>query len=154
MLDCEVTHGAKTVCRQMHVKYIHPKLQERPLVYYVGTSFEDITNTAVCLGAYLMLEHGYSPMEAMKPFLRIRGCPLKGFRDATWAPADFTLDAISCLEGLRKALDQGLLADSPRDFIDGFDCELYDIFDNPATLGLNKVFAVFSAAKKQSFVVV
>jgi hypothetical protein len=111
-------------------------------VYYVGTSFEDMTNTAVCLGAYLMLEHGYSPMEAMKPFLRIRGCPLEGFRDATWADADFTLDAISCLEGLRKAVDQGLITDSPHDFIDEFDCDTYDEQQDPEILNVTQVILI------------
>jgi hypothetical protein len=127
------------VRREIREKYTHPKLQERRLVYYVGTNFEDMTNTALCLGAYLMLEHGYSPLEAMKPFLRIRGCPLQGFCDATWAEPDFTLDAISCLEGLRKAVDQALLTDSPRDFVDEFDCDSYDELQDPEIMNVNQV---------------
>ncbi len=127
------------VCREIRERYTHPKLQTRPLVYYVGTHSEDITNTVLCLGAYLMLEHGYSPMEAMKPFLSIRGCPLQGFQDATWAEPTFALDAISCLEGLQKALSQGLICESPGDFINDFDCVSYDCLDDPKHLNLNKV---------------
>ena len=123
-------------CRDLRQKYKHPKLQNRRLVYYCGMEPDHITNTALCLGAYLMLEHGFSPKEALHPF---RQLPVYGHRDATWAEPTFVLHAISCLEGLRKALDLGLITRSPASFIDDFDCDLYDACDDPAILNLNQV---------------
>jgi hypothetical protein len=126
------------LCREVRQKYYHPKIQTRPLVYYCNPEPEYVTNAAMNLGIYLMLEHGFSPEDAVRPFARVTPSPLRGFRDATWLAPACTVDVLSCLRGLRKALDTGLLP-SPHNLVDSFDCALYDACDEPSFLNLNQV---------------
>jgi hypothetical protein len=124
--------------REVREKYNHPKLQCRPLVYYCGPQPEHLTNTAFNLAVYLMLEHGLTPEAAVRPFLRVTPSPLLEFRDATWMRSTSTVSMLSCLRGLRKALDLALIP-NPHSIVDTFDCEEYDICDEPTTFNLNRV---------------
>jgi len=60
------------------------RLARRPLVYYSPANPHVFTNTALMMAAYLMLDHGMTPEEAIRPFMRVWPSPLQGYRDATW----------------------------------------------------------------------
>jgi hypothetical protein len=119
----------------------HPKLQTRAIVYY--TSLQHFTNSAINLAAYLMLECGFSPEEAIAPFTSFSPCPLRGFRDATWGKPTFLITALDCLRGLRKALEHnlvpGLAAQPCLSLVDDFDADKHGVHSDPLQYSMNQV---------------
>jgi len=56
----------------------------RQLVYYTDENPLVQTNMAMLLAAYMLMCHGWSAEEAVKPFAMIEPNPFKPFRDATY----------------------------------------------------------------------
>jgi cell division cycle 14 len=78
------------------------------LLYCIEPEFDCIANSAFLLGAFLLLHTGCSPAEAAEPFMG-SSAPFDPipFRDATFAPQDFDLTLLDCLEGLARAVALG-----------------------------------------------
>ena len=132
--------------REIRLKFNHPKLQKRPLIYYFEPDSELITNTAFNLAVYMMLDHNYSPEQAARAFTCIRPSPLVGFRDATWCdPPTYTLDLLSLLQGFRKGVDAGLAGHPRERLVDDWDCDAFEHLDNPAILNMNQVCVPMTA---------
>jgi hypothetical protein len=66
--------------------------------FFQGVGAEFRTNAAFLLGAYLVLEQGYTPEAAAAPFARIAPSPFLSFRDASLLPSDFDLSIVDCLK--------------------------------------------------------
>jgi hypothetical protein len=66
-------------CDEVQKKFTHPKLQKRKLIYYCTTQPMDVTNTAFCLAAYLLLVHKQTPQQAVQAFVNIQPSPLIPF---------------------------------------------------------------------------
>mmetsp|Transcript_6359 Transcript_6359/g.15474 ORF Transcript_6359/g.15474 Transcript_6359/m.15474 type:complete len:438 (+) Transcript_6359:147-1460(+) len=128
--------------RDMREKWQHPRLQNRPLVYYCSEDPHVLTNTALMLAAYLMIDHGMTTDEAIYPFVRIAPAPFEGYRDATWCNQTFHLHAASVLRGLERAIGLGWLGELPAD---DFDVEEYEYYDNPTAFNLNQITPQFVA---------
>lgn len=125
--------------REMRAKLQHPKIQTRPIIYYC--SKEHVTNSALNLALFLFLEVGYTPEEAIAPFTSISPCPLERYTDATWEAPTYKLEIMSCITGLQKAIEAGFLSGciSASSFVDNFDCNGYEEFDDPLVLNMNQV---------------
>ncbi|KAJ1486494.1 dual specificity protein phosphatase [Baffinella frigidus] len=117
--------GVVSFCRRLRSLMNDPRLNNRPVVYYsdmhqgggVGAEFR--TNAAFLLGAYLILEQGYTPEEAFAPFSRIGPSPFLSFRDASFLESDFDLSILDCLKGLARGFHEGWLD------VDSFDVDRY-----------------------------
>eukprot|EP00284_Hemiselmis_tepida_P008511 CAMPEP_0174932792 /NCGR_PEP_ID=MMETSP1355-20121228/41425_1 /TAXON_ID=464990 /ORGANISM="Hemiselmis tepida, Strain CCMP443" /LENGTH=473 /DNA_ID=CAMNT_0016179243 /DNA_START=155 /DNA_END=1573 /DNA_ORIENTATION=- len=129
-------------CNEIRAKWEHPRLKRRPIVYYSSPDPQGFTNTAMMLAVYLMLDHGFSPEDAILPFARIGPTPFEGFRDATWAKSTFDLHPLSCIKGLKRAVDLGWLGARP---VDDFDVAEYDMYDQPCAFNLNCITPKFVA---------
>jgi hypothetical protein len=68
----------------VHEKFEHPLLAQRAVVYYCDAEEASFTNSVLMLAAYLLLIHGHTAQDALLPFARIVGLPIKKYRDATW----------------------------------------------------------------------
>jgi len=126
-------------CDFIREKMNDRRLQNRHLVYYCTNDFETVTNTAFLLGAYLVLEHGFSPESAVGLFSSINKCPIIPFRDATWLAPTFELSMFDCLAGLQKAVKMGWFS------ITEFDLETYDFYDDPRNGDMHRVNPKFVA---------
>jgi cell division cycle 14 len=91
----------------MKGKWNHPKLQQRPLVYYCDDSPDVLTNTAFLLASFLVVELGYSPEQAVDPFTQIAPSPFCPFRDATYHRSTFDLTILDCCQGLQTGINKG-----------------------------------------------
>eukprot|EP00961_Rhodomonas_salina_P213523 2883709-Rhodomonas_salina.1 len=85
-------------CDYMQDKEADSRLKGRHLVYYCTNDVESVSNTAFLLAAYVMLEHGLSPEQAIEPF-DISAIPIMPFRDPTFAESTFPLTVLDCLRG-------------------------------------------------------
>lgn len=93
----------------MNAKLKHPRLQTRPVCYYVPPDAPSVTNAIFLLATFLVLECGFTPEHAMSPFIQIQGCPLLEYRDATYSCQDFGLPIEVCLRGLLRGRELGWL---------------------------------------------
>ena len=76
----------------------------RTLVYCIDPSPESQANAAFLLGAFLVLHEGWSPDDAVAPFLcSTAPFALRPFRDAAFAPPACELSVAACLAGLARA---------------------------------------------------
>jgi cell division cycle 14 len=94
-----------TGCLHIHSRVSHPKLRNRPTVYYAYNKPEEIANAAFLCCAYAVLYQGQKPKEVVKCFDGRKWFP--DFRDASFVDPDFFLTLLDCLEGLQKARDLG-----------------------------------------------
>ena len=74
----------------------------RRVVYSVRSSARDLTNGVFLLGAYMIVELGYSPNDAWNRFSTVEP-KLEMYRDAQDCPTNFRLDVIDCWRGLERA---------------------------------------------------
>jgi len=56
-------HGVVSFCRKVKEMMDHESLKNRELVYYAGLDVGHRTNAAFLLGAYLVMDRGFSPEE-------------------------------------------------------------------------------------------
>jgi hypothetical protein len=76
----------------------------RTLVYCIDPSPESQTNAAFLLGAFLILHEGWSPDDAVAPFLcSTAPFALLPFRDAAFSMPAVELPVAACLAGLARA---------------------------------------------------
>lgn len=116
-------------CDYLRDKMHDPRIANRHLVYYFPSSYDYASNAAFLLSAYLVIDHGFAPQDAVKPFETILHSPILPFRDATFAPSTFPLSITDCLRGLNKAMNLGWL--DPKNF----NIKEYDTLACPETSG-------------------
>eukprot|EP00961_Rhodomonas_salina_P122505 1649998-Rhodomonas_salina.1 len=86
-----------------------------------------------------MLEHSYSPEQAVEQFSRIGQIPVVPFRDATYHKSTFPITVLDCLHGLKKAVDIGWFS------LDEFDLDEYFELDDPKNGDMHKIGPKFVA---------
>mmetsp|Transcript_48649 Transcript_48649/g.75945 ORF Transcript_48649/g.75945 Transcript_48649/m.75945 type:complete len:528 (-) Transcript_48649:58-1641(-) len=128
-------------CDMLRTKVKAVKKNGLELVFRTSEDLKIRTNAAFLMAAYLLLEEGYTPEEAIQPFERITPYPFKPYRDATYAPVDFELSILDCLHGLRKAVSTGWF--NHRDF----ELTDYERWDNPENGDFHQVTPKFIAFK-------
>ena len=74
----------------------------RRVVYSVRSSARDLTNGVFLLGAYMIIELGYTANDAWNRFSTVEP-KLEMYRDAQDCPTNFRLDVIDCWRGLERA---------------------------------------------------
>eukprot|EP00961_Rhodomonas_salina_P200898 2710157-Rhodomonas_salina.1 len=111
-------------CDYVRDKEADSRLKGRHLVYYCTNDVESLSNTAFLLAAYVMLEHGLSPEQAIEPF-NVSGIPIMPFRDPTFVASTFPLTVLDCLRGLKKAVDLKWFD------LNEFNLDEYELFDSP-----------------------
>eukprot|EP00282_Hemiselmis_andersenii_P016102 CAMPEP_0114174786 /NCGR_PEP_ID=MMETSP0043_2-20121206/36590_1 /TAXON_ID=464988 /ORGANISM="Hemiselmis andersenii, Strain CCMP644" /LENGTH=588 /DNA_ID=CAMNT_0001272943 /DNA_START=202 /DNA_END=1968 /DNA_ORIENTATION=- len=132
-------------CSYVHEKYSDPRLRSRTIVYYTDDDPATRTNTAFLLGAYMMLCHRMTALEAYLPFRCLRPSPLLGYRDATFVdPPTFTLDVLDCFLGLEKAVQVGWFD------VTCFSLDEYEHWDHPLNGDLHRLSPKFIGFKGPS----
>eukprot|EP00286_Rhodomonas_abbreviata_P021613 CAMPEP_0181298326 /NCGR_PEP_ID=MMETSP1101-20121128/5722_1 /TAXON_ID=46948 /ORGANISM="Rhodomonas abbreviata, Strain Caron Lab Isolate" /LENGTH=444 /DNA_ID=CAMNT_0023403339 /DNA_START=90 /DNA_END=1424 /DNA_ORIENTATION=- len=117
----------------VHTRLMDPRLSGRMLAYYCDDDSELCANTAFLLGCYAMLKWSMSPQDVFAPFKQLSPSPFPGFRDATYAPADYTISLLDCFDGLNQGVKQGWYS------TENFDVTDYEFWDNPANGDLHIV---------------
>lgn len=126
------------------------KAEERRCgVYYVcGADPHRRSNSAVLLGAYCILEWGWSAEEAYKPVSVMK--PFVPYRDASCGASTFNLTPLDCLRAVARAREVGLIdwPTMPGEPASQFDIEEYEYYEKVENGDLNWIvpgkFVAFS----------
>ena len=92
-------------CDDIDSKLKHPKLTAsgRPVIFYMGTTPEEISSGVLLLCCHLVFNAGFTPAEAVARFSRIRGIPISPFREMSYDHTVYALSVLDCVNGLLKA---------------------------------------------------
>jgi cell division cycle 14 len=110
--------GVVSFCTKVKEMMGHPLLKNRELVFYSGLDAGHRTNAAFLLGAYLVMDLGFSPDAAATLFENFHRSPFSLFRDACLLPPTLELTIRDCLQGLFRAFRCGWVKSSSESYID------------------------------------
>ena len=102
----------------------------RRVVYSVRSSARDLTNGVFLLGAYIIVELGYSSDDAWNRFCTVEP-KLEMYRDAQGCPTNFRLEVIDCWRGLERA--------NHLSWLEEIDMGEYEHYSNPLEGDLHAV---------------
>eukprot|EP00286_Rhodomonas_abbreviata_P001484 CAMPEP_0181289484 /NCGR_PEP_ID=MMETSP1101-20121128/905_1 /TAXON_ID=46948 /ORGANISM="Rhodomonas abbreviata, Strain Caron Lab Isolate" /LENGTH=462 /DNA_ID=CAMNT_0023393705 /DNA_START=36 /DNA_END=1424 /DNA_ORIENTATION=+ len=128
-------------CSWMRDKLNDPRLASRHVVYYCNSDADIVTNTAFMLSAFLVMECGWTPEQAVHSFFCVRPSPLLLFRDATYTRQTFGISILDCVRGLSKAMQHGWLCPMT------FDIDQYFDWDDPSAGDMHRICPKFIAFK-------
>jgi cell division cycle 14 len=99
----------------------------RVLVYCIENTTEAQANASFLLGAFLVINFGWTAEQAAEPFTGPTApFKLRPFHDATFISASYDLSLLSCLKGLCRAMQLGWYGRR------SFNIDRYQRLDNPA----------------------
>ena len=128
-------------CISLAMQYSTIKDNEA-IVYCVEDSDEDRANYSFLLGAFLVLNLGWSPEAAAEVFIGDNApFALRPFRDASFREPTYLLTLKSCLLSIAKSVSCGWFN------LQDFDVDVYDHFDNPYSGDLHQICPKFVAFK-------
>jgi cell division cycle 14 len=97
-------------CDDIDSKLKHPKLTAsgRPVIFYMGTTPEEISSGVLLLCCHLVFKEGFTPAQAVARFSRIRGIPVIPFRGISKDCTVYALSILDTVNGLLKGQVRGL----------------------------------------------
>uniref|UniRef100_A0A673BDS7 protein-tyrosine-phosphatase n=1 Tax=Sphaeramia orbicularis TaxID=375764 RepID=A0A673BDS7_9TELE len=98
-------------------------ISRKKLVHYTSYDQKKRANAAVLIGAYAVIYLKRSPEEAYRTLISGNNPGYLPFRDAAVGECSFNLTVLDCLQGIRKALQHGLM-----DF-ENFSTEEYEHYE-------------------------
>jgi cell division cycle 14 len=120
-------------CHLIDEKIKDPRLEDRLCTYYAEQDGPRRTNAAFLIGAYLIIQHGWTPEEANLVFEGMGEGILWSFRHALSTPSDFKLSVLDCLRGIKKALDLKWFE------LATFDLDRYQLLENARSFDLHQI---------------
>ncbi|KAM3865915.1 dual specificity protein phosphatase CDC14AB-like [Diretmus argenteus] len=98
-------------------------VSRKKLVHYTSYDQKKRANAAVLIGAYAVIYLKRSPEEAYRTLISGNNTAYLPFRDAAVGECSYNLTILSCLQGIRKALQYGFLE------FESFDVEEYEHYE-------------------------
>eukprot|EP00292_Cryptomonas_paramecium_P011236 CAMPEP_0113682604 /NCGR_PEP_ID=MMETSP0038_2-20120614/12772_1 /TAXON_ID=2898 /ORGANISM="Cryptomonas paramecium" /LENGTH=317 /DNA_ID=CAMNT_0000601725 /DNA_START=166 /DNA_END=1115 /DNA_ORIENTATION=+ /assembly_acc=CAM_ASM_000170 len=115
--------------------------QKQKAVYCVDEGPRNMSNAVFLLGAYLIIKMGKTASEVDEHFCWIDTGLIESFRDATFAPPEFTLSLFDCWSGLERGRNLGWVRmPTPTSSLHGhIDVAEYEHYDDPLNGDLHEV---------------
>ncbi|XP_030015896.1 dual specificity protein phosphatase CDC14AB-like isoform X2 [Sphaeramia orbicularis] len=110
-------------CCKLNKKLKSFAISRKKLVHYTSYDQKKRANAAVLIGAYAVIYLKRSPEEAYRTLISGNNPGYLPFRDAAVGECSFNLTVLDCLQGIRKALQHGLM-----DF-ENFSTEEYEHYE-------------------------
>eukprot|EP00287_Rhodomonas_sp_CCMP768_P009957 CAMPEP_0196727112 /NCGR_PEP_ID=MMETSP1091-20130531/8181_1 /TAXON_ID=302021 /ORGANISM="Rhodomonas sp., Strain CCMP768" /LENGTH=454 /DNA_ID=CAMNT_0042069653 /DNA_START=222 /DNA_END=1586 /DNA_ORIENTATION=- len=120
-------------CKMLNSKLEQAKRQGKKVVYYSSADPAERTNSVTLICAYLVLDRGWTPEDAIVPLTFQGRQPFLPYRDASFQPVVFELSILDVLRGLYKGLHNGLIQ------MQNFDLEFYEYCDHPSMADLHVI---------------
>jgi len=121
----------------------------KKVVLYTSADRKIRTNIACLVACYLVLDRGWTAEQAWAPFNfshTLKGAPMVAFRDASFEPDGFQLQASDVVKGVERAVRCGVLQWAD------FDLAWFEYCDHPGTADLHAIvpgkFVAFKGPKK------
>jgi len=126
-------------CKLISGKISDPRLGSRVCTYYAEADGPRRTNAAFLLGAYLVIQHGWTPEDTNNFFVGLSAGLLVGYKHALHAHSDFKLSVLDCLSGIKKAMNSKWFDTQ------SFDLDRYHLLENPVQFDLHVICPKFVA---------
>ncbi|KAM4551077.1 dual specificity protein phosphatase CDC14AB-like [Odontesthes bonariensis] len=110
-------------CCKLNKKLKSFTMSRKKLVHYTSYDQKKRANAAVLIGAYAIIYLKRSPEDTYRMLISGNNTSYLPFRDAAVGECSFSLTVLDCLQGIRKALQHGIL-----DF-ESFSAEEYEHYE-------------------------